>query len=336
MARATHIGGLLTALAILVSPAQAAPDTNQRLLFDNPDFEVTARSGFFCNEPVPITVRSTIPRLFEAQSARLQGIVDATRAVLGFECPVLQGIRVQGRLTGLDEPVYSGMADPDSDWMLVTRQSIESEAYDNYNAPSDSRDTADMGRTGDSFTVAGLSAGMSVDEARAAVAEAFGTEADFDIEAGALTMRDGGCPGEYDWASLSPPPQPGWKCLDAWFTDQRMARLYLLDLIQVIEASEPDRIMQQLIERFGEPVSRATQEQEGGWWDSGPVVERLAWGEVVETRDPGDAQGSDIHALQAKIVPLEDATVVAVTLYRPALRPGDGSRRASQVPDLTL
>ena len=77
---------------------------------------------------------------------------------------------------------------------------------------------------------------MSVDEARAAVNETFGVEPVYDTGTGVMAMQVGGCPADYDWVKLSPRPEPGWKCLQAWFTDQRLARLYLLEPVPELAA----------------------------------------------------------------------------------------------------
>lgn len=325
----------ILALAGLLAAVHNVHAGNGRLLFANPDYDVTMAESFYCDEPVMVTVRSDRPELFEAEATELQRIVDATQAVLAFECPAFDVIRVEGRLAGLDEPVYAGVSERSNDWELVTTQSIQSQAYEQPAAPMDDDDygysDGDLG-----FTVANLSAGMSVDEARATVTETFGVDSQFDAGQGVLSMRAGGCPADYDWAAVSPTPERGWKCLSAWFTDQRLSRLYLLDLVQVVEAADPQAIEQQLIDRFGEPVYRDTRDQGNGWWGKDDTMHMLAWGEVVETRDTGNGEREDIYTLQAKVLPIEDVTVVTVTLYEPGLRPGWASEPASGAPDLTL
>lgn len=322
----------LIVLLVTVNGAYAA---NERLLFDNPGYDVTMAENYYCDEPVTVTVRSDNPEMFEAESAELQRIVDATQAVLAFECPEFHVIRVEGRLAGLDEPVYAGVSERSSNWELATTQSIQSEEYEEYAAPTGDDD---YGSTdgGLGYTVANLSVGMSVDEAQAAVTDTFGVESQFDVGQGILTMRTGGCPAGYDWAALSPTPERGWKCLSAWFTDQRLARLYLLDLVQVVAAEDPEAIAQHLVGRYGEPVYRDTRDQPGGWWGKNNPMHMLAWGEIVETREAGNGEQEDVYTLQAKILPIEDVTIVTVTLYEPGLQPGWATDSDTSGPDLTL
>lgn len=322
----------LLVLLVAVYSAQAAAD---RVLFANPEYDVTMPEEYYCDEAVTVTVHSDRPGLFETGSLELQRIVDATQAVLAFECPGFHAIQVEGRLSGIAEPVYAGVSERRSNWELATRQSIHSEEFDEHAAPMD--DEGYGSRDGQyGFAVANISPGMSVEEARAAVRETFGTESDFDIDSGVLTMLAGGCPADYDWAALSPEPEPGWKCLTAWFTDQRLARLYLLDLVQVVDAAAPETVERQLINRFGEPVYRETRERESGWWGKKDPIHMLAWGEVVETRDAGEGGTTDVYTLQAKVLPMDDVTIVTVTLYEPGLRPGWASDPGAGAPDLTL
>lgn len=322
-----------TAVLVIAANANAA---GERLLFDNPDYEIFVAQNYYCDEPVRLTVRSDDPDLFEAGSTELQRIVDAAQAVLAFECPDVRGVEIEGRLAGLDEPVYFGIAGPQSSWTLESKQSIQSEEYGEYQPPAD--DGARASATGThGFTVANLAAGMSVDEARATVADTFAVEPDYDVDQGILTMEAGGCPADYDWTALSPNPEPGWKCLQAWFTDQRLARLYLLDLVQVIESDDPRAVEQHLIERFGEPVHRGTREREHAWWQEKHTIYILGWGEIVESAAAaGDGESTDIYSLQAQVLPIGGATIVTVTLYAPELQPQRSSEPDQDVPDLTL
>lgn len=327
---------------LVVGGAGAA---EERLLFDNPDYEVTVAGDYSCGEPVPITVYSDRPELFEAGSVELQRIADAAQAVLALECPRVDVLEMEGRLSGLGEPVYAGVAEAQSGWELAARQSIQSEqyeeAYEDYQASPGEDDGYGASGSTEGFTVANLSAGMTVEEARAAVADTFGVEPDYDAGHRILSMRTGGCRADYDWAALSPRPEAGWKCLQAWFTDQRQARMYLLDLVQVIESNDPAAVEQRLVDRFGEPVYRDTQNQERGLLhEDRSSITVLGWGEVVQSPEAAAAGVPDMHTLQAKVLPIDNVTVVTVNLYRPDLQPGraagsEDGRRGS-VPDLTL
>ncbi len=117
--------------------------------------------------------------------------------------------------------------------------------------------------------------------------------------------------------------------------------MYLLDLVQVIESNDPAAVEQRLVDRFGEPVYRDAQDQERGLLheDRSSIIV-LGWGEVVQSPEAAAAGEPDMHTLQAKVLPIDNVTVVTVNLYRPDLQPGraagseDGRRGA--VPDLTL
>lgn len=322
----------LAAAALLVAAAASAAQA--RLLFDNPGYDVSVPESFYCEQPVRVTVRSKDPALFEQDSPEMQRIVDSTQAVLAFECPTVNGVELEGRLAGLADPVYFAVAGPESGWALTVKQSIQSNEYDAYEPPMDEKDMP-VDHTG-SFTVANLAAGMGVQEARATVADTFGVEPEYQVDDGTMTMRAGGCPADYDWAALSPGPEPGWKCLKAWFTDQRQERLYLLDLIQVLAPQDPEAVEQYLVDRFGEPVHRDDARRDGAWWQKTQGIRTLAWGDVVETTDAGDGEATEIYRLQAKILPVDDATVVTVTLYEPELQPQWASEPGSKLPDLTL
>lgn len=320
---------LFTFAAALFAAAAAAQPAGERLLFDNPDYDVLVAEDYYCEQPVRLTVRSKIPELFQADSPELQRIVDGARAVLSFECPTVRGVEIEGVLAGLGEPVYFGVAGPDSGWALTTKQSIQSEEYGAYQPPADSGPES----SGGGFSVASLAAGMTVDEARAATADAFGVEPAYDARTGVLSMQAGGCPADYDWDAMSPAPEPGWKCLQAWFTDQRQGRLYLMDLVQVIRPADPGTVERQLVERFGEPAARGSRERGGGWGDEAQTIRTIGWGQVVEA---GGGEQPDVHNLQAQILPVEGATVVTVTLYEPGLRPRQAAEPAPDAPDLTL
>lgn len=322
----------------MLAVSGGASAAGERLLFDNPGYDVMVAGEYACGEPILVTVRSARPELFEADSPELQRITDATQAVLAFECPKVDAMQIEGRLAGLGDPVYVGIAERNSNWELETRQSIQSEEFVEHEVPLVEGEGFGVGLQDGSFTVANLYAGMPVAEARSAVTETFAVESEYDAEAGILTMHAGGCPADYDWADLSPEPEPGWKCLQAWFTDQRLARLYLLDLVQVVEATDPAIVEQRLIDRFGEPAHRGTEEREGQWWARDRTIHVLAWGPVVETATAADNdEPRDVYNLQAKILPVEGVLVVTVTLYQPDVRPGWASDQPGErIPDLTL
>lgn len=319
---------VVLAAALVVHPLTA---NAERLLFDNPDYIVTTAGEQRCGQPVTIALETGNPDLLESES-KLQGVVDATRAVLAYECPTVGEIEMLGHLRGIADPVFRGIAHSESGWQLETRQSFDARAEG-----ESWRDERPENAAPDNFNVANLTAGMVVEEARSTVSETFGVEPSYDNREGTLSMRKGGCREDYDWAALSPPPDAGWKCLRAWFTDERMERLYLVELIQVVEGRQVASIETFLSDQFGEPVHRSRSDGQEGWWQDEPSPRTLAWGEVVDTTpvSDGDEQASR-YTLQARVVPLNDVTVLVVTLYEPDIRPGRAAQSEQPPLDLNL
>lgn len=330
---------------LLSASAIAAPQ--QRVIFDNPGYTVTTDAdGRGCSQSMRVVVESDDPALFAKQS-RLQGIVDGAQAVLAYECPELRGVEVRGVLAGIPEPVYRGFSGERTSWRLDTRKSFQSRAIEGRSAGDGDRrgarsepDTGGNARQpqADGFNVANLEAGMTLDAAATTIEDTFGVEPSYDNRTGALSMQAGGCPRDYDWSALSPPPQAGWKCLRARFTDQRVERLYLLELIQVVEGNQVDSIETMLARRFGEPVHHQTGDGAPEWAredDGARSSHVMVWGDVVEaTQASADSGESTRYTLRAQIKPVEGATVLAVTLYRPDIRPARSAR--TDRPDLDL
>lgn len=316
--------------ACLIAGTVSAAD--ERVLFDNSDYAVTTADGNrYCEQPMTVTVESGNPDLFESER-EMQRIVDGAQATLAYECPQVRALTVRGRLSGIPDPVFRGIAEKASDWRLDTRQSFESRhSGEDWN--DDSGEEAPL----TDFNVANLKAGMSVDEAKATIQEAFGVDSSYDKEKGVLDMQAGGCPESYNWASLSPLPSPGWKCLRAWFTDQRVERLYLVELIQVVEGDQANAIEGFLTDQFGEPAHRSSRDEQQEWWQEAPPQYTLTWGEVVSpTPVSEDGQQRERYTLEAHITPVEDLTILSVTLYEPGVRPTGTVRSDQPALDLNL
>lgn len=334
---------------LMASAALASDQSDRRVIFDNPGYQVTAPGdGTYCGQPARVTVESDDPELFERQ-AMLQSIVDGVQAVLVYECPDIATVEVNGRLRGITEPIYRGVAHRHSNWNLDTKKSFQSREYEEGSRNGDSWDedepTVGDGETSPAmpaseFNVANLQTGMTVDNAGATVEDTFGVQPSYDRREGLLSMRTGGCPQDYDWSTLSPVPQAGWKCLRGWFTDQREERLYLLELIQVVEGDQVHSIESLLAQQYGEPVHQRTQEKKPERWQDAPESRTshvMAWGDVVQadTASAGEDQSSR-YTLQAHITPIEDVTVLAVTLYQPDMQPDRATRDEPQDLDLNL
>jgi len=314
----TGIVRVATALFLCYAGSVAA----DRLLLEDGETRTTVIGEYDCGRSVPLAVDSDNPDLFVTDSADLQRIVDAARAILMFECDRIPEIGIEGYLKGLGGIVFQGIARDDTGWRIAATQSIQTRAE-----TAQSQDTVRAAggaarQSGDDpaeeIQVVGLSLGMPVADAEAAIAQSFGREPRYDMAEGRMTMEDGGCPPDYDWESDVANPQAGWKCLDAHFTDQRDARLYQLDLIQVLDGTDSDVAVERLIERFGTPMAQ--------WTEPGSRIDQnsseasyLAWGRAV---DVSGRTGRAIHELEVVVKPRGNVLVTVVKLYGPSLRPG--------------
>lgn len=328
--------GLVPLVLLATAPAPASAD---RLLIDGPELTVTLARKFECGEPVDITVESKQPLMFKRQSQELQRVLDSVRAMLSFECPRIPEIHIHGRLKGLPDPLYRGVASGRTDWSVQTHRAIRTQEvakHDSFGATAEEQTRAPHGDQPPDrrLTVVNLSTGMPVEDARTAIAETFGVEPEYDVGQGVLTMHADGCPPDYDWEQVSPPPKSGWKCLRAWFTDQRVAKLYRLELVQVVNSDESEAVAEALMDRFGQPVQRRTEKRgRRGSWDREQEVRYLIWGEIVE---PGDKNQRPTHGLQAVIETMGDVVVTTLTLYEPSLQSGWVEQAAERKPDLKL
>jgi hypothetical protein len=327
MAAAHRLTGLGAAL---VAALTCAPAHAERLVIEGPELSVTTADGAPCGSPVEVTVRSGRPGVFERGSAELQRVVDAVRAALAFECPDLAELRVLGRLQGLPEPVFRGLASAASGWSVEAEQTIRSDA-----AHPGGGAAAGTSGTPDGLALAGLHAGMSLEAARAAIVQRFAAEPQYDPGRGLMTLYAQGCPVGFDWERATPAPQPGWKCLKARFTGDPDPRLARVELLQAVEPGQGAAVEQSLVERFGPPAER--REESGRWWRGrADGVLHLGWGPTLaaaQAGGPAGPAGEPRHALRARIEPGAGAVVTTLTLEsQEAPPPGPVPGR----PDLTL
>ena len=237
--------------------------------------------------------------------------------MLAFECPGLPEIQVRGVLKGLREPVYRGTAASQGNWALQAERTVQSEVP---SAPETAGRAPEAegapGPESAAYTVAGLSPGMTVEEAGAAVADTFGVRPEYDAQNGLMTMYADGCPQGYPRNDRQLAPRAGWKCLRAWFTDQRVPKLYLLELVQVVGGHGTDAVERALTQRYGEPA----QASHG----APPARENalyLSWGDTVDAGialPPGAPRPS--HVLEAVVEPVDEVVVTTVTLSGPGLK----------------
>lgn len=357
------------AVAALMTLACAGPVAAGRLLLEARGLAAGLDQPLRCGEPASVTVEAGQPEVFDAQSPELQRLMDGVRAMLAFECPDLREIQVRGVLKGLRDPVYRGIAARDADWLLQAQQAVrpsapvgmrnkaaaggaaETEARGTPEAEAGAESGAQRAmpeapRAASDLTVAGLSLDMTVDQAREAVSATFGVTPEYDAQQGVMTMAAPLCPQGNQWGPERHPPQAGWKCLRAWFTDERVARLYLLELVQVVASQGVQPVERALIERYGKPAQRApgvapagAGERGSGGTDGGPRGEalHLAWGDEVPAGAPlPEGAPRPAHALEAAVEPAGDVTVTTVTLCGPHVAARGATPPAPAALDLKL
>ena len=175
-----------TLLAALAGGAQAAP----RVLLESPDADVRMEKDLRCGRDAEVTVIARDPELLSGGSPRMQSLLDATRAVLGFECRNIAGIVVSGRLDGIGEDAYQAFAGPENGWRLDASRTVQVSAlgqrsgasssgggYSEWTAPASQQQAAGGSNA---FAVRELQRGMGVDEALAAARQSFSAGSDGD------------------------------------------------------------------------------------------------------------------------------------------------------------
>jgi hypothetical protein len=303
----------LFACAGTLAVAFAGPTAADRLLMEAPGLTASLDQPLQCDQPASVTVEAAQPDLFGTQSSELQRLVDALHAMLAFECPGLPEIRVHGMLKGSGEPVYRGTAAVQGNWTLQAERTAQSEVPLAPGAAGGAPEGSPAAGSAP-YTVAGLSPGMTVEEAGAAVADTFGVRPEYDAQNGLMTLYADGCPQGFPWNERQLVPRAGWKCLRAWFTDQRVPKLYFLELTQVVGGRRTDAVEHALTERYGEPAqgSHGAPPRQDGL--------HLSWGNTIDTGialPPGAPRPS--HVLEAVVERVDDVIVTTVTLYGPGL-----------------
>jgi hypothetical protein len=298
-----------------------------RVLVEAPGMTAALDGEAPCGDRANVHIESDDPDVFAGGSQDLQALVDAVRAVLTFECPAIREIRLTGSRRGIPETVYRGSVDRAGDWRV---QAAGPEPPLAYLPPAD---TPPGPAPGGEYVLIGVRAGMGVDEASAAVAEALGSTPRYDPRSGRMTLYPEGCP-EGDGRGERSRPMIGARCLTAWFTDERLPRLYMMALEQTVGDDRVAAVEQALTDRFGEPSERAWRETE---WASGGDVLYLGWG---RTLDPAGAARSaapaPAHELEAIVDPGDGFVVTTVVLTDPELAGGNAPAAPAGPVDLKL
>lgn len=295
---------LLATLIVAPLASMAA----ERLLAQGTEYQVTHNTAGACGKSAAITIRSEDFEFFTRNSSQLQNILDGARAMIEFQCGRIAAIAVVGELRGLHDPVYSGKAQRDNDWILMANRSIREARKLDYRPGPAPVDTS-SGQQG--YTVANLKTGMSVRESENAIRKAFDATPHYDPELRLMTLHLNGCPDDYSWNRPDSKPVSGWKCLKVWFSDQRVPELERLELVQVIDGTDMNVAESSLDTHFGQPDDRQVEINDNRWQRSGKMV-RMSWGEHTDD-DSGHRE------LEANLTRLDGRIVTVIELNEAGL-----------------
>ena len=255
---------LLAAIFIYILTVSAV--WADRILIDDPEQTVTVSQNFSCYRPVDITVDTANPGLYDANSRQLQKLADGVRAILSYECPGLSSIQLTGLIRGLDEVVYQGEMIKNNSWLVgplstASQQALKenrtSQAASLFSTHSSVAKRYDDELKQGQLEVTGLQLGMSVEEVSELVFKTFGVAPQYDAEQGVLTMNPGDCPAQSNSAPGETAVSTQSKCLQAWFSDNRVARLERLKLLQVVDG-QLDQVNSLLVKKYGNPTQTVT------------------------------------------------------------------------------
>ena len=110
------------------------------------------------------------------------------------------------------------------------------------------------------LTLTGLALGIPLTEAQRALGKTFDSAPRYDAQSGIMRLQTGGCPVDFDPGRDASVAMPGWKCLTAWFSDQRIPVLERVELTQVLESSTVT-VKTVLLEKYGLPAAVSTSPQ---------------------------------------------------------------------------
>ena len=283
----------------------------ERILISDGDQTVSLNGVLDCYRAADITIDTSRPEIYEPGSTQLQVVGDTVRAMLNYECPQLSEINITGLVRGLRETVYQGSLTQRNNWLV---KPIVSDTLGQI-APYDSARSNDNWRTtlydtnilSDKLTVTDLELGMTVAEVSKIVTDTFKVVPQYDADQGLMTMRAGGCPSNFDASRYVYAAKPNWKCLKAWFSDKRIARLDRLELVQVLN-TDSDNVQQLLVEKYGHPSeSKITKYNKKA---------QLIW----RAKDESSTEEQDIQALSAVVSKTKKNLVVTnLTLFKEAV-----------------
>lgn len=229
-----------------------------RILIDDPQQTVTVSNHFSCYRPVDITVDTANPGLYDDSSSELQKLSDSVKAMLSYECPGLSSIRLTGLIRGLDEIVYQGEMLKNNSWLVKPLSSTSSDDGSNQTSSLFSTQPGVAKRYDDELKlgeldITGLHLGMTVPQVSELVTKTFALAPHYDAEKGVMTMTSGDCPAEFGPADEQSGIMTDSKCLQAWFSDNRVARLERVNLFQVVDG-QVQQVNSLLVNKYGNPT----------------------------------------------------------------------------------
>ena len=269
----------------------------ERFLLQNADSSVTAPEPFFCNRTIDLRIESDSPDIFNRDSARMQALIDSTQAMLRYECPGLQDVRLSGFLRGLEKQVYSANANSSNLWKVSAKSTLGAKELEALDRQTESTLTRQ-------HTLATMQLDMSVDEVKQKVNNVFGTAPAYDHLTGLMNLELGGCPQDYLDGNNFSEASAEWVCLKAWFTDKRIATLYKLNYLQVVKGSMQD-VQTTLIEKFGPPAPAK------GITSEKSKITKMVW----STEAVGTDNQAHNEEVEANLTRIGDHIIVDMTLH---------------------
>ena len=289
----------------------------ERLLVLGADSLVVVDREVSCGQPVPVTVRVSDRGLFTRDNARLQQLIDGTRAILAFECARMPALEITGELNAEDGTIFEGRAGDETGWLVRSSnwQAVNTEPEPN-NAGSDGRQ------------VAGLSLGMPRDQVRSRIASEFGNSPVWEDGADRLLAGDREC---LEALGSSAQTGLGQRCLIADFDGTGQKRLIQVTLHQAVDGDQRRNIRESLLDRYGQPAARQSGDIRGSDARLEEFV-RMSWGDPL----PGFPQpagwpadlSDDRYALDAYIASASDRTELTIWMADPASTPGEPEYKA--------
>lgn len=299
-------------VALLANTAIMSNVWAARILISDADQTVSLTRALDCYSAADITIDTSRPEIYEPGSTQLQLVSDTVRAMLNYECPDLSEINITGLIRGLNDVVYEGKLTQRDNWLVqATASTASNSKQNNAWAPRESTNwrpaQSNHDQLSDQLAVTNLALGMTVKQVSEIVEDTFNVEPEYDAEKGLMKMLIGGCPANFDANSDVEHAQADWKCLKAWFSDNRVARLERLELIQVVN-TDTDNVQQLLLEKYGRPNESKTAQYEN--------KAQMVWRAADENAATGNQSVQSLSAVLSEIK--TDLVVTNLTLFSQA------------------